>query len=197
MPDPLLDQPTANRASGPAARASDDSSDEAVMLQVRTALQSLDAKTPDTAVDLANGRLFTAGGMVSIPSAGTGTFHLQNPAGSGKLVTLQEYTFGATQIARASFWIDTTPHASSTVVASFNNNRASSATAVAVAKKGTTVGTGGSQLSPELLLPANDSRTEAFPLVLVPGQAISVRVSTSALQTMDFYCSSTWSEDAL
>lgn len=167
---------------------------EAELVLLKQVMQSLDNKTPDTAVDLAQGRLFTAGGKVVVPQAGAGCFRLFNPAASGKVFTVHQFTLGANALTEVLYYTQSTL-SSPTAITVFNNNLASAVTSAATVQSSATARVGGTQLSPVGLLANGAPEQTAFNMVIPPGASVTLQVSTTALQSLNFYASATWSED--
>lgn len=176
---------------------------EETLQQVRTAAQAvqtqiteLNAKSPDTRTDFIAGRIRTAGGQQAVAANTTGCFHLGNPTGSGKVLTVVDFILATDMVGNATFWFDstiTTP----TNVAAFNPNRAydgAGLTTVGVSQRGTGR-TGGSQISPVYLLPNSIPVHQDFPLVLLPGMSVLVAVTSPALSALNFFVTCTWAED--
>lgn len=160
---------------------------------VAASLANIDAKTSDIRQDFEAGRVRVAGGKLTIPTAGTGRFQIRNPTGSGRVVTVLEFTLAATASVDVGYAIDTTL-TTPTVYSPFAPNRAVAVTTVAVAS-GTTAGaTGGTNLSPVTRIGADEPYKSEFTTVLLPGQAISA-VASAGLSEVGFYASVVWTED--
>lgn len=172
---------------------------EAGIQQVNAQITEVNAKTPDVRTDFMAGRIRTAGGRAAVASAAMGVFQLQNPAGSGKVCTLLDFTLASDVNADAGFRVDGVV-ASPTVLPPFMPNRAYEgfATTSGIARMGVAgYSSPGTTLSPIYRLPANFPVQKDFVVVLLPGMTVSVNVTAAALGALVFYVSASWSEDPM
>lgn len=170
---------------------------EASLQQLLAETAELNAKTPDARTDFMAGRIRTAGGKVTVGSNNTGVFQLANPTGSGKVLTLLDFTLATDSNADVSFRTDGTVN-NPTIVEAFMPNRAYEgvATTSGIARQGANgYSVAGRQLSPIYRLGGNQPLQQPFTVVLLPGMSVSVAVQAASLQTMAFYCTGTWAED--
>lgn len=151
------------------------------------------SSTPSLATQFADGLVRAAGGKVSIAASGTGYFCLTNPSGSGKTVTLQQFTLAADNAADIQFQFDTVL-SSPSALTPFSPNRAVSGSTAATAATSTAVPTtAGTTLSPVYRLGQNLPFTQDFTVVLTPGQSVAAVVAVGPTATV-FYAAATWTE---
>lgn len=170
--------------------------DYATQTTLAAAKTALEDRLPKNAKQFADGEYRTAGGKVSLSLATpNGSFHLSNPAGSGRSITITEFSLAATGSADVAYFKDAT--SSGTAADVFMPNRAYEgvATTVGVLRVGVGVLSGGTQLSPVSRLGSNAPERIPYTAVLLPGQSLAVRFI--ATTTLDAYCSATWIETAL
>lgn len=165
---------------------------QTIQSAVRTALED---RLPRNAKQFADGKYRTAGGTVALSLATPqGSFHLSNPAGSGRSITITEFSLQASQGAEVSYFKDAT--STGTVASVFEPNRAYEGltTTVGVLRVGVGVLSGGTQLSPITLVNTTTEPID-YTAVLLPGQSLAVRMV--ATTTLTGYGSCTWIEETL
>lgn len=151
------------------------------------------SRTSASITDFAAGYYRTAGGKVSIAASGTGYFCLTNPAGSGKIVTLQRFTLAADNASDVAFQFDTVL-ASPTSLTAFRPNRDVAGSTVATAATSTAAPTtAGTSLSPIYRLGQNIPVIQNFTVVLAEGQSVAAVLSVGSTATA-FYAAATWTE---
>lgn len=156
-------------------------------------LEQLISRTSDLVSEFTTGRVRSAGGKITVPATSTAFFCLSNPTGSGKVVTLREFTLAATLACDVQFRFDAVL-ATPTALTPFLPNRAVAGTTVATAGMSTAApSTAGTTLSPIYRLRADQALTKDFTIVLTPGQSVAAAVTVGATAT-DFYASATWTE---
>ena len=151
--------------------------------------------TSPLAVDFTLGRVRAAGSKLSGASGGTGYYCRTTPTGSGKVVTLNDFTLATDNASDVAFRFDTVL-ASATTLTAFAPNRAVAGSTVAVAATSTAAPTAaGTTLSPIYRLAANIALHQDFPVVLAPGQSVAAVVTVPALGTATaFYVTASWIE---
>lgn len=196
----LANQSRAFGSSGPSNIADNPSrrlgmvSGEGNMADLATETTLAD-RLPKNAKQFADGEYRTSGGKVSLSLATPdGSFHLSNPAGSGRSITITEFSLGTSAAVDVAYFKDAT--STGTVKDIFMPNRAYEgvATTVGVLRAGVGVLSGGTQLAPITRLPTQGERIP-YTAVLLPGQSLAVRAT--ATTTLDFYGAVTWIETTL
>lgn len=152
-------------------------------------------RLPKNAKQFADGQYRTAGGKVSLSLATpNGSFHLDNPVGSGRSITITEFALGTSASVDVAYWKDATSTGTAQDVFIPHRAYEGAVTTVGVVKAGVGVLSGGTQLSPITRLPTQGERIP-YTVVLMPGD--SVAVQATATTTLDFYASVTWIETDL
>lgn len=161
---------------------------------VITTIPGLEDPVAVAADKFRKGRFRTAGGQVNAPLNAYASLHLLNPTGSGTLITVTQFSVGATSPTDVNYWTDAV--STGTIVTPFNPNRAYEAVPTsAVVRIGSNVLTGGTALSLTTHLDRNGQDRQEYNAVLLPGQSLAVR--TQALAQLRLTASVTWIEDPL
>lgn len=136
----------------------------------------------------AQGKLFVAGGKVVLGLAGNASLHFENPASSGRAMTIVKWFVAADVKADGVYWNDAA--SGGTAAANFCMNELTQNTSPAVVKTGSNVLTGGTQLSPVQLIPANVPEEREFLVPVGPGHSFAIQAALSAGGA--FYATVVW-----
>ena len=163
---------------------------ETIETAVRTALED---RLPKNAKQFASGAYRTAGGKVTLTISQVGSINLSNPAGSGRVITVTEFSLASTVAVDVTYFKDATSTSPLADVFMPHRGYEGVATTVGQVRLGASAGTGGTAISPVTRLGANAPERIPYTAVLMPGMSLSVRAT--ATTGLDFYGSVTWIEE--
>lgn len=131
------------------------------------------------------GKLRVAGGSVVLGVAGTATFRLGNPTGSGKNLLVVAAFLASTAAGNGTVNKNGTL-GTPTTLTPWNPNFGGLDTSVAEVQSQAAAATGGSALASSIRIPVDTTRAVTVPFLLIPGTAINFSVALTAGGTV--YC---------
>lgn len=137
------------------------------------------------------GKLRVVGGNVVLSVAGTATFRLGNPTGSGKNL-LVVAAFLASSAAGDVTVNKNGTLAAPTALTPWNPNFGGVDTTVAVAQSKDAAVTGGTALAASVRVPVDITRSITVPLLLVPGTSINFSIALTVGGTV--HCNTVYAE---
>lgn len=140
------------------------------------------------------GKAYAAGGQADGAAGGSVSANIDNPAGSGKNVIIAGWQLATTTDVEVEYIHEGV--STGTVRPAFNFNHYFEAQpAVAVARVGSNVLTGGTTLSPIGRITSNAPVGYDFMVIIPPGHSFALSAATPGLTTFTLYVTAFWYEE--